>query len=64
MLAEAVQANLDFRIDALTPSGVATVPWNWENYPAEWEAVWPEIAGREALKTLILFKRFGRIAAA
>jgi hypothetical protein len=61
MLVEAVQANLDWRIDALTPDGVASVAWSWENYPAAWEEQCLEIAGREALKMLILLKRFGRL---
>jgi hypothetical protein len=59
-LAEAVELNLDWRIEALAPNGIAPVPWNWEDYPAEWQATRPEIAGREAFKTLVLLKRFGR----
>ena len=60
-LAESVELNLDWRIDALTPDGSAPVPWNWEDYPAEWQATRPEIAGREAFKTLVLLQRFGRL---
>jgi hypothetical protein len=60
-LEKVVQANLDFRIDVMTPDGVTPAPWNWEDYPAEWEAHRPEIAGRLALNTLILLKRFGRL---
>jgi hypothetical protein len=60
-LAEAVQVNLDDRIDRLSPEGIAPVPWEWENYPAEWAAQRPEIEGREALKNLILLKRFDRL---
>ena len=61
MLSEVVQLNLDYRIEALTPDGIAPVPWSWEGYPAEWDAQRPEIAGREALKTLVVLKRFGRL---
>ena len=61
ILEQAVQENLDYQIEALTPDGVASVPWNWENYPLDWEVQRPEIAGRETLKTLVLLKRFGRV---
>ncbi len=61
-LVSAVEANLDYRIDAITPHGVSPVPWNWEDYPAEWQAHQPEIAARSTLQTLILLKRFGRLA--
>ena len=43
-LASAVEANLDYQVDILTPHGVSPVPWNWEDYPAEWQAHQPEIA--------------------
>jgi hypothetical protein len=60
--AKDVEANLDFRIETLTPEGIAPIPWNWENYPAEWEANQPEITGRSALENLILLKLFNRLA--
>ncbi len=61
MLEQDVQANLDWKIETLAIDGIAPVPWNWENYPAEWQANRPEIAGRETFKTLVLLKRFGRL---
>ena len=60
-LVDAVQTNLDYLIATISSQGVYTVPWSWQDYPAEWESVLPEITGRIALERLVLLKRFGRI---
>ena len=63
-LEEAVNANLDFEIDAQQPDGSWTPSWSWgDSFPEAWESAREEWSGILTLDTLTQLKRFHRMDA-
>lgn len=62
VLAESVNAQLDFEIDRQQPDGAWHPFWTWGRFDAEWEVAKVEWQGYLTVKTLRSLKAFGRIA--
>jgi hypothetical protein len=63
LLADDIEANLDYLIEKQTSEGTWEPTWTWgEFYPDQWAQVKEEWRGILTLETLITLQAFGRIA--
>ena len=59
---DAIQADLDYRIDHQHPEGTWEPVWTWGGaYPSAWELARQEWRGHLTLETLTILRAFGRI---
>lgn len=58
---EALEANLDFWIDSLSPEGVWFPSWSWGQFEASWREARIIIAGLLTVDRLTILNRFGRL---
>jgi hypothetical protein len=64
LIADALQAHLDYEIEHQSPAGTWDPTWTWGNsYPEMWEQAKLEWRGHLTLETLTALRAFGRMTA-